>query len=168
MDKMLFSVNAHLAAVLLAALVAEWVTRQNRQKTEAIRDYEVKMASHSLKQEKQLDAFCALDASELQKYESKKLSKDEMLKLEQGRSAAFADISLFGDKRLMQLLDQSIQENTSFDTSILIKRLREFLKELYNLKPAEDCYQWLKNKLSPKIYEAVPSNYVDVNLKSQI
>ncbi|MFQ3184347.1 MAG: hypothetical protein ACI9RO_001679 [Alteromonas macleodii] len=168
MNSTILSLITHLAAGMLAALVTQWVARQNRHQTERNRDYEAEMASRLIRREKLLDAFRVLDASEPQRCETQKLSNDEMLKLKRTRSAAFADIGLFGDESLIHLLDQSIQEGISFDTSILMRRLRDFLRELYSLEPTDVCYQWFKIQLPLKTDEVIQSNYLDVDSESQI
>lgn len=152
----------------MAALVTQWVTRQNHHQTKANREHEAEIASCSIRREKLLDAFHAIYFSEPQRHESKKLSNDELIKQERMRSAAFADIGLFGDERLIQLLDPSIQESTNYDTSILMKRLRDFLRELHGLESTDAYYQRLKIQPPPKTDEFILNDYEDVDSESQI
>jgi hypothetical protein len=147
----ILSIIPHFTADMLASLVTQWLARQNRHQTEENCDYKAEIAFRLIRRKKFLDAFRALDASEPQRYKAKKLSNDEMLKLKQTRSAAFADIDLFSDESLIHLLDQSIQEGTSCDTSVLMRRLRDFLRELYSLEPTDVFYQRFKIQLSLKL-----------------
>jgi len=133
-----------------AAILVHFLTRRRDQANYQMRlEEEAKIAARRVRREHLLNAYRALDASEPQRLEFKKVGHEEHLQLVRERAAALADVNLFGDESLAEQLDKIIRQGPNYDTSQLMNLLRDKLREEFGLEPTSARYKWVEVRLDP-------------------